>query len=208
MPTVVYAKPTESYNTPNTTAEDTDKTSPCEVTADVHYAYYVSMPAALTLEPYDYDAIKSEYLKKCAKEIDEESGFTSPLNPAKPYWCEYSVKAKISTNGLNGKYICIEPGTERGLGYFNRLRDGTPFLENYTYLYNTENSNDKVEAWTLQETCYFGETMGRTEDNHLIIKVSSDKWSTIDAMVTSGIKNQGQYKGDFEFVYGLVDSVY
>lgn len=39
------------------------------------------------------------------------------------------------------------------------------------------------------------------------MRVTTNNWTTIDGFVFTTITEQGQYKGNFEFEYGLVDTL-
>ncbi len=145
---------TTSWNTPTTTNSDEDKTSICEVTADVHYAYYVSMPATLSLEP---GTGTNEYV------------------------CDYQVKAKADSTLLASKNIKIAPPANVGL--FKS--------DNYT-------TTADVTATIAQGKQLFGDTPSATVE-----KVDGTKWAAIDGKVTATIPDQGTYKGNFDFTYGL-----
>lgn len=96
----VFAGVTD-WNTPTTTDSEGMKTSECEVTADIHYAYYVSMPATLALEP--------------GTAVNE-------------YVCDYQVKAKADATVLADKNIKIAPPELQGTApdqYNLELHDST-----------------------------------------------------------------------------------
>ena len=77
----VFAGVTD-WNTPTTSNDESTHTSVCEVTADINYAYYVSMPATLALEP---------------------------STGANEFKAEYQVKAKSMGNLTDTKNIKIAP---------------------------------------------------------------------------------------------------
>ena len=136
--------------------DDRDKKSACEVIANVYYAYYVSMPATLTLSPSE----------------SENNVYVS----------DYKVKAKTKTDGLSGKYIKVSP--EHSIDLTN------------------ENNGNTVSLTIEQDKEYFGEN-----DSSNVVKVSADKWVETKGRVHSTITQQGNYKGNFKFEYGLVDSI-
>ena len=142
-------------NIPTTSLDDRDKKSACEVIANVYYAYYVSMPATLTLSP--------------SEETDV-------------YVSDYKVKAKTKAEGLAGKYIKVSP--EHSIDLTN------------------ENNGNTVTLTIEQDKEYFGEN-----NSSNVVKVSADKWVETKGRVKSIITEQGNYKGNFKFEYGLVDSI-
>lgn len=187
-------------NMPNTSLSDTDKTSSCEVTADVHYAYYVSMPAHLTLEPYDYDNITSttgkalvRWLELYGHNLDEESYYIS----------NYKVKAKTTTSGLNGKYIMVQPiwyyqsGGREFCSWWDSISGNllTFFMD------SVESQWGSGELSLVQDKLYFGET-----NSEKIERVSSNNWTETNGTILAELET-GKYRCEIEFEYGLVDSI-
>ena len=205
-------------NVPNTSLSDVDKKSECEVTADVHYAYYVSMPACLTLEPFDINNIQLKALKLWFNNILRITNFDSNSI----FLTNYKIKAKITTNGLSDKYIMIKPKgyvqtgestnhiTHETTEIWGYICDWITTFEGYSFisplwfseiqLYNVDNS-PVGDTILLQDTVYFGEN-----GTNKVVTVVSDKWTTIDGAIFADLE-QGIYKGNFEFEYGLVDTL-
>ena len=195
---------------------DTDKTSQCEVVADINYAYYVAFPATLTLEPADLDKdlpiwkkIFSRIVTASFSDSELKEELTEMYSEPDFYTSNFSIKAKTTTEGLGNKYISVytEPTEESKEDLdedtVETLTDAGPdfSIKGAAILRDVEDSNNLAGVFITQDTIYFGNS-----SNKFVAPISSSKWSIISGLAGAYIDEQGCYKGNFNFVYGLVDA--
>ena len=217
------------YNTPTTSLSDIDKTSPCEVTADIHYSYYVSMPAALTLEPFDTATYNKQDWPWVSSTLNIIQNSVRNEILEKCYVCPYKVKAKTTSAGLAGKYIYISNDCSESFGGiyvgFPPVYDDAGNIVEWLsdccavscfalhgdniVLENVEDgSTDDASFDIWQRAQQFGAEQQWSGSRLYVEKVGSDKWSNIEGIVVATIQRSGVYKGNFEFEYGLCDEAW
>ena len=125
------------------------------------------------------------------------------------YTNNFSIKAKATTEGLGNKYIHVytEPTEESKQGLdedtIGELMDWGPDIDikGAAILRDVEDSSKLLGLSIIQDKLYFG-----NNSNKFVAPISSSKWNSISSVAYVIIEEQGCYKGNFNFVYGLVDA--